>query len=283
MLNVIYLSSIILGVSVQNIFKRQYTDKTSGKGIFVFGGLVSLFAMLFFVVTSKNPNFNMEFLPYSIGFAAAFGTTTLFSVLAVSCGSLSLTSLFTSYSLMIPTFYGLIFLNDPVSRGLIPGLLLLVISLILTNKPEGKEKISLKWIIFVFLAFVGNGMCSTVQKMQQIAFNGAYKNEFMIIALAIVTIFMLTFSLFTERKEIKIYVKSGWWLAILSGVINGAINLFVMILSGRIPVSLMFPLISAGGIIITYLISKFFYKEKLSKTQFAGFIIGIISVVFLNI
>jgi len=283
MLNVIYLSSIIFGVSIQNIFKRQFSDKTNGKGIFVFGSLVSLFAMLFFVVTSKNPNFNMEFLPYSIGFAASFGTTTLFSVLAVSCGSLSLTSLFTSYSLMIPTFYGLLFLKDPISKGLIPGIILLVTSLVLTNKKSEENKISFKWVIYVILAFVGNGMCSTVQKMQQIAFNGAYKNEFMIIALAIVTIFLLTFSLFTERKEIKIYVKSGWWLAILSGVINGAVNLFVMILSGRIPVSLMFPLISAGGIIFTYLISKLFYKERLSKTQFAGFIIGIISVVFLNV
>ena len=28
------------------------------------------------------------------------------------------------------------------------------------------------------------------------------------------------------------------------------------------PVSLMFPMISAGGIIITYLVSRFFYKEK---------------------
>lgn len=283
MLNVIYLSSIIFGVSIQNIFKRQYSDKTNGKGVWIFSGLVSLFAMLFFVCSSKNLNFNISFLPYSIGFAVAYGTATLFSVLAVSCGSLSLTSLFISYSLMLPTFYGLIFLKDPISKGLIPGIILLVISLVLTNKKSEENKISFKWIIYVILAFVGNGMCSTVQKMQQVAFEGTYKNEFMIIALAIVAIFMILFSLFTERKEIKHYVNYGWRLAILSGVVNGAVNLFVMILSSRMPVSLMFPLISAGGIIITYLISKFFYKEKLSKTQFIGFIIGIISVVFLNI
>ena len=64
---------------------------------------------------------------------------------------------------------------------------------------------------------------------------------------------------------------------------NGIVNLFVMILSGKMPVALMFPLISAGGIIVTYIVSRFFYKEKLTKMQFAGFILGIASVVFLHI
>lgn len=126
-------------------------------------------------------------------------------------------------------------------------------------------------------------MCSVVQKMQQLAFNGAYKNEFMILALAIVVVVLTGFVIAKERKEIKTFAKVGWHLAAFCGVMNGIVNLFVMILSGRMPVSLMFPLISAGGIVITYLVSKFFYKEKLTQRQFIGFIIGIISVVFLNI
>lgn len=282
-LNIVYLSSIILGISAQNIFKRQYTDKTNGKGAYLFSALISLFAMLFFVVTSKGFQFEINVLPYALAFGFAYAIGTLFATLSVSCGSLSLTSLFISYSLLLPTFYGLIFLKDPVSIGLIPGIILLVISLILTNKPDKKSKISFKWIIFVALAFIGNGMCSTVQKIQQVKFDGAYKNEFMIVAIAFVAISLFIFAIFKEKGEIKIYAKSGWFLALLSGLINGMVNLFVMILSGRIPVSLMFPLISAGGIIITYFVSKFYYKEKLSKMQFIGFLIGIASVVFLNI
>lgn len=60
------------------------------------------------------------------------------------------------------------------------------------------------------------------------------------------------------------------------------VNLFVMILTGLMPVSLMYPLISAGGIIVTYIVSKFFYKESLTKAQLIGFILGIGSVVLLN-
>jgi drug/metabolite transporter (DMT)-like permease len=125
-------------------------------------------------------------------------------------------------------------------------------------------------------------MCTVVQKMQQNASDGAYKNEFMIVALAIVTVIMLIMTIYKEKSGIKKYAKSGWHFALMCGVLNGVVNLFVMVLSGRIPVSLMFPLISAGGLIVTYIVSRFFYKEELTKTQFIGFVFGLAAVVFLN-
>lgn len=282
MLNVFYLVAIILGVSGQSIVKKPYTQKTNGAGVYFFNTLLSAAALLFFVVTSSKFSFDISFIPYSIGFAVSFAVSSVFMVLAIAYGSLSLTSLFISYSLMIPTFYGLI-IGDTVSTGFIPGMLLLVISLFLTNKSDEKAKISLKWIICVFLSFFGNGMCTVVQKMQQIASNGAYKNEFMIVALAIVTVVMLIMSILKERTEIKFFAKVGWHWAIICGALNGMVNLFVMILSGKMPVSLMFPLISAGGLIVTYIVSRFFYKEKLTKIQFIGFIFGLMAVVFLNV
>jgi drug/metabolite transporter (DMT)-like permease len=278
----LYLLAIILGISGQSIVKKPYTQKTNGAGVYFFNTLLSAAALLFFVVTSSKFSFDISFIPYSIGFAVSYAVASVFMVLAIAYGSLSLTSLFISYSLMIPTFYGLI-IGDTVSTGFIPGMLLLVISLFLTNKSDEKAKISLKWIICVFLSFFGNGMCTVVQKMQQIASNGAYKNEFMIVALAIVTVVMLIMSILKERTEIKFFAKSGWHWAIICGALNGMVNLFVMILSGKMPVSLMFPLISAGGLVVTYIVSRFFYKEKLTKIQFIGFIFGLMAVVFLNV
>jgi multidrug transporter EmrE-like cation transporter len=61
------------------------------------------------------------------------------------------------------------------------------------------------------------------------------------------------------------------------------VNLLVMILSGLMPVSLMFPIISAGGIVAIFVISLVFYKEKLSRLQIIGYILGTVSVVLLNI
>ena len=282
MLNVFYLVAIIIGISGQSIVKKPYTQKTNGSGVYLFNTLMSAAALLFFVITSSNLKFDYSFIPYSIGFAVSYAVFSVFMVLAIAYGSLSLTSLFISYSLMIPTFYGLI-IGDSIGKGFIPGMILLVISLFLTNKNDEETKISFKWMLFVILSFVGNGMCTVVQKMQQIASNGSYKNEFMIVALAIVTVVMLLMSVLTEKKQIKQYVKVGWHWAIICGILNGMVNLFVMVLSGKMSVSLMFPLISAGGLIVTYIVSKFFYKEKLTRTQFVGFLFGLAAVVFLNI
>ena len=219
---------------------------------------------------------------YSVFFAVVYTTATVSTLCAISCGSLSITSLIISYSLILPTVYGLVFLEDPFSIKLCVGIILLIVSIFLINQKNSTTPITLKWVIYVLLAFVGNGMCSVVQKMQQVAFGGEYKNEFMIMALAIVSIILSLFAFKNERNELKVYAKSGWYFAVACGVANGIVNLFVMILSNLMPVSLMFPMISAGGIIITYIVSRWFYKEKLAKIQFIGFLTGIASVIFLS-
>ena len=281
-MTIFYLISIILGVAFQNVAQKPYTQKTKGKGQYFFSLLVSVSAMVFFFLTSKNFAWNSGILLYAAMFGLAYGTATVFQLYAITYGSLSLTSLIIAYSLVLPTVYGLVFLKDPFSAKFGIGVVLLVVSIFLINRKNDTTPITMKWAICAFLAFVGNGMASVTQKMQQVAFGGAYKNEFMILALAFVTVLLGIFVLKQERREIKHYAKCGGILAVACGLVNGMVNLFVMILSGMMPVSVMFPMISAGGIIITYIISRFFYKEKLTKMQFIGFLAGIASVIFLS-
>lgn len=137
--------------------------------------------------------------------------------------------------------------------------------------------------MLVFFAFAGNGSCSAIQKVQQIDFNGLYKNELMIVALSIVTLTLFIISLFAERKSIAFNIKKGYILFLISGLANGLVNLLVLVLSSKMPASVMFPVISAGGIITTALVSIFIYKEKLSKYQIIGLTLGIMSVITLNL
>lgn len=282
-MNYIYLILIILAVSFQNIVQKPYTQKTEGKGVFTFTLMSSLAALLFFIITSKGLKFDSGILLYSFFFALSYMTCSVSLVAAIGSGSLSLTTLINSYSLMLPTLYGLIFLKDAIKPGLIPGIILLAISLFLTNKKGSDKKFSVKWLIYVSLAFVGNGMCTIVQKSQQLAFDGAYKNEFMIAALSMVVILLIPVVLKKEGKNALSLIKAGWKWALPCGLANGLANMLVMVLSGIMAASLMFPLISAGGLIITYLVSKFFYKEYLTKLQTAGMFVGLASVILLNL
>ncbi len=282
-MNAIYLITIIAGCAAQNVLKKAFTNKRGRGGVFFFGALTALAALLFFICSGGKLNWEPGLWPYSLGFALSYGAGTVGAVAAVHYGPLALTGLMTSYSLLMPTLYGLIFLKDPIGVGLFPGLALLVISLALITRRNDEAPITLKWGIFVALAFLGNGMCSVVQKMQQVAFGGGCKSEFMILALGMVVLLLGGGALLRERKELQENLKAGWYLAVPCGLSNGLVNLFVMILSALMPVSVMFPLISAGGIVTTYLFARFLYREKLTKIQLVGFVLGIGSIVLLNL
>lgn len=241
--------------------------------------------MLFFAVMSGlKLNFKLETLPYSIAFVAANMSAIAGMTIALKVGQLALTSLILSYSLILPTMYGLIFLHDKATVFTYLGIVLLIISLYFLNrKREEKKKFSAKWIIWVSIAFVGNGMCSVVQKMQQSAFDGAYKSEFMIVALLIVCVSSAAIAMFEKKENKKLIIKECFKYAPFKGLANGGVNFLVMVLTSQLPNSVLFPSISAGGIIFTYIISKILYSENYTVRQNIGFILGILSAVILNI
>ena len=111
-----------------------------------------------------------------------------------------------SYSLIIPTMYGIAFLKEPVRMSTYIGIALLMISLFMVNMKKENAKFSLVWIMWLIICFVGNGMCATVQKMQQLRFDGAYKSEFMIVALAVVIIISL--AIYKEKLTASVIILS---------------------------------------------------------------------------
>ena len=269
---------------MQSVSEKEYNIKTNG-GAFTFLAGAALFAGLFFVISSGGKlSFTPDMLFYSVCFAIAYALAVIGSFLAIKTGPLSFTSLISSYSLIIPTFYGIFFLNEKVSFSIIIGIILLLVSLALINaeKKETERKITAKWILFVLIRFLGNGMCTVVQKMQQDAFSGSFKSEFMITALLIVFIAFSLIAVFTEKKQLARSFKGSRWFA-LRGLLNGLVNLLVMVLSARMNVSVMFPLISVGGLILTFVISWLIYRENFSSKQYLGFALGVLAVITLNL
>lgn len=284
-MNALMLLLIVMGVTSQQVVLKAFNNRFKG-GVYTFSAATALFAGIVFILTAGGKlHFSSDFLIYSLGFSLAYCVGTVGTRLAINTGSLSLTSLIISYSLIIPTFYGMIALKENITAELIIGIILLMVSLVLINM-EGKVQkkgITVKWGIYALLGFLGNGFCSTVQKIQQINCDGLYKSEFMIVALIITVVVLLLIAFFTERKEIVPAAKKGLPFFAICGLANGAVNFLVIVLSSRMPVSVMFPIISAGGIIATAFISVFIYKEKMSVQQKLGLFLGTLAVIALNL
>ena len=284
-MNFILLCLIIICISVQNVAKKSYNLRVGG-GVYSFCAGSALAALVVFFITSGGRlDFNVETLWWSMAFALSYIVGVVASIYAIKCGPLSLTSLFIACSLIIPTLYGLAFLGEPTSEWLVIGILLRFCSLVLVNieKKTSERRITLKWGICVLVASVGNGACSTVQKLQQISSGGLYKSELMIVALIISVLVMATMTAFAERKNALVQCKRGFWHFTLCGVANGVVNYLVLVLSNRLPASVMFPIISAGGVVLASLIAISFYKEKLQWQQWLGMLLGILAIVALNL
>ena len=283
MAGLLLVAAVCISVS-QSIINKLYNQNNSEKGLYAFSAIRAFAAMIVFLLISRGKlHFTSGIWGHALGFAVSYGAATLCGVLAVRYGSLSLTSLLSSYSLMIPTLYGLVFLREPVSTFLIFGIICLLMSIFFISFKKEKQTFSARWLLFVGASFLGNGMCSTVQKMQQIAFEGAYTNEFMVLALGMLTVFFTVMGVILAPRESLEALKRSWGMGTIHGGTNGILNYFVILLNGMMPASVIFPVISGGSLLLVCILSRLIFKEKLAKMQVVGVGIGILSIIFFNL
>lgn len=280
------LTALLL--TLQKITQKRY-NTTCSSGVFLFSGLISLCAMgVFAAVATVNRSWtwNAHLILPAVGFGLSYAAATVFVVLAIRNGSLARTTLITSYSLLVPAMVGLVVLREPLKLTLLAGILLLAISLWLTNHRKSQsETVTLKWAVFAILGFAGNGLCSTVQKLaphyiDPVSLN---QNMYMIAALGLSSAVLITASFLMKEIDRGTTLHRGTPLALICGLCNGGVNLLVLYLNSRIHASVMFPAISAGQIILVCLYSLAFCRETFTKQQGVGFAVGTLSVILLNL
>lgn len=287
-MNYILLFVTALLIAFQKVTQDRYNAKCSS-GAFFFSGMISFFAMFFFMAVNRDWAWSANLILPALGFGLSYAAATVFVVLAIKCGSLAKTTLITSYSLLIPAFAGLIILRESLGITMVVGLVLLAVSLWLTNyhkekTDSHKERVTLKWIIYLIIGFIGNGMCSTVQKLTpHFLGEDINQNLYMIVALGLSAVVLIAASFMTRETDLKSTLKVGTPLSLLCGVFNGAVNYLVIYLNPFVAASVMFPVLAAGEIILIFPYSLLVRCEKFTAAQWIGFVIGIVSVVLLNL
>lgn len=286
MIFLVILSALFLSISSisKKFFKKDCPLFFTATYCF-FAGIVFLFASRF------KFSFDVRILPYAFLFAGAYAVCNLTMLVALKRGSLSITGLVLAYSLILPTFYGVFFLDEKPSLFFYIGFVFLIVGIFLIGYKKSTEKKEEKtnknqfvvWCIVVAISFITNGLCAIVQTAQQKALNGHYKSEFMLIALGLSVLGMLICAFITERNKIKEGFKDSIIYGSVSGLSNGLLNLFVMLSVNYLSVSLVFPLISGLNLLFNFVVARLVFKEKYKIAQYVGFVISIISVVFMNI
>ena len=266
--------------SGEGMVVRRYGRKY-GDGGMMFNAILCLFSAVFFVVTDKGGLvFTKELVLYGIIGCILFAAGFYGAYLALQTGSFAMTRLIISFSGLISIFYGIIFLHEQASLlKWIAIALVFVSSFVMKYQKNGDKDFSWKWFIFVLITAISNGFISVVQRTQQLKFNHAYNNEFMIISLVGAAVILAVLGIIKERDNFLPTLKKGSLYGVFAGMLNGASNLLNLLIIAEYQLSGSTPIRTGVGLAAGFLISIFIYKEKFRKIQLLGALIAIVALV----
>lgn len=277
---------IVLASAAQSattkLFHRKCTDSS------VFNAIKSCTALVLFALIAV---FDFTFHLPTVLFGVAYGICLCISMYAgyqaLCRGPMALTSMLVSFSVVIPLIWGVAVGNETLKAVQYPALVLLFLSIALTNADKIKPKGDIQtnygvWLAFVGITFVCNGVCSILQKQHQTLYPEAYSREFMLFAMLLCSVVFLIFALRrTSLKELKMI--KGKRYGMLSGIANGVANFLTLVLAGLENASVMFPIISAGTILSALACGRMLFGEKLRANHYAALAAGMVAVVLLKL
>jgi len=270
-------------VSVCNVLQSTFTkiaslkNKTSAP-MYLNMLKTSASLVLFLIISAYKLQFHTPTLLYGSIYGVTLFFSTFFGFMALMNGSMALTSLLVSYSVIIPCAFGILFLNEAVSYMQIAGIIMLLVSMYLLKIRTGGEETKKKWFTYVAITFICNGICSVIQKLHQSAYPMLYCNEFMVYSLAVTFLLFVIISICKKEKK----PTDGKKYAIVAGILMGIANYLTLVLSAKVNASVLFPVISISSMIINVTVSKLYFKDKLTPVQIAGIGLGVISVLFIK-
>ena len=282
-MSLLYMCVVIFSV-MQSATTKLFTKHSDNS--YVFNALKALFALILMLLINAN---NIVFDKTTTVYALCYGTLLCASMYcgykALQLGPLSLTSLISAFSVIVPILYGIICFDEAITTYKIIGICFLMLALILINIKRSNQqgnKPNIRWAIFIFLTFIGNGLCSVIQTKHQRIYPGEHTSEFMIIAMFLCAVVYLTIAL--TRFSLKDFWKiKGKRFGIMSGVSNVLANYITLKLAGLENASIMFPIISAGTVFATVICGTVVFKEHLKFNHIIAIICGISAIVFLKL
>ena len=263
----------------QSAFTKTASTKGKTAASMGFNALKVGASLAFFLLISfYNMQIHIPTILYASVYGFALFFSTLFGYMALMHGSMALTSLIVSYSVIIPCFYGIFFLGETVGVIRILGIALLLVSMYLLKHQAENVKLSNKWFIYVAITFLCNGLCSVIQKLHQITYPSSYCKEFMIYSLCVTFILFLVISIY-KREEKSTGVMR---YAVIAGILMGLGNYLTLVLSSKVDATVLFPLVSIFSMLCNVLVSKLYFKDKFSIMQLIGIGLGVLSVLLIK-
>ncbi len=277
---------LALQFSANKLYQLRFGNAIPTSLLFTaLNGLVT--ALLFFCVNG----FKLVITPYSALMAAIVAilccTYTLLGFRIMSLGSMSVYTMFLMLGgMLLPYFYGVLWLDESVSVWRILGVALLAVSMIFPalGRKDDQKNTKILFLALCLLVFTLNGFVSITSKMHQISDRLIVEPmDFVILSnglnglISSAALFCLCFfrkmSLLKEPLTNRSMGQIAGCVA-LSAACSGTSYLLQLIGAANVPASVLYPLVTGGMVVLSAGAGMLFFKEFPDKKTAAGLLLS---------
>ena len=276
--------SIILTVVKSSLYNNYAKTETPDRaGIFTFNAICyggALAMSLFFGLRGLPSVYT---LVCALFYAAVVCSMQGLTVYAMKIGPMSLTALISLYGMIIPTISGPLFWKGEYFTPLkVCGIAVMLISMWMLSNVKKEETANRKWLLVVIPVFFLSGFAGLVEKIHQSTPGRDERAVFLFVAYFIMLIISTVgrFTIHGEKK--KLSIKNVVITGVVCGIITGFYAFTNLTLAGKLDSVVYYPVANGGALILTILVSIVIFKEKCTKKQLAGIILGLSSVLMLS-
>lgn len=264
-------------VCVLVVFKLCDQRGISSRKVIVVSYLVSALAGFIVFASELNSSYSRWLIPAALEGIAFYVVFRLISKSAQSSG-ISVTSVASKMSVLIPIFIGIFILDELVNSLIMIGILVGLVAVYLTVGSD----IETKGWIWPFLVFIGSGCIDSSFKLIQVW--GLAEAEFPMFVTTIFTFaFLFSFVHLLLTKDRKINFSH-----VSSGLVLGLSNLgtvYFLLLALAIP-SLdsvfVYSLTNFGVVVVATLVAVLVFRESINTKAQAGLSLAAMSILILH-
>lgn len=286
---------IILLLRVPQNFSSKKTSGlvTNSQSYFLYGtysytlaGLIAFVMLLF----DGMSDFSLSAVGISALGAVSLAVSLFCSIEALKSGVMVLAAMAGSAGLLLPCIAGIFMFNEPMKPMQFIGIALLIFSgwLLIGYSKEQTGSFTPRTLLLLIGSMLSNGSVMLAQKMFSKYLPDTSVSIFSFLTFGLIGIGMfigLVPSLLSQsgRAKIAAVPKPVFLYGTISSIILLAINQLATLAGRNVPSAIMFPINDGGATIITAITAAIFFKEKLTVRSVCGLILGIGSLIVINL
>lgn len=210
------------------------------------------------------------------------------SLIAMKSGTVSLVTLFGMAGLIVPCFANQFFFQKAMSPMQWVGIAIFVLAayLLVASSKNVFGKFSFKTLLLLLVALLSEGFTMVFQQLFITSSKEANVSLFTFISFLAVTLLMLPvlpIVASAEKEKLKPMNKGLIVPGIAASVSVLIISMLITYATSLSSPVIVFSLSAGGSMIVSALVARVCFKEKLGITGSAGILLGIVSMIFLKV